>query len=107
MSKVPQPAPVTGKWSADIWSEREGKWAKGKSRVGKYTQDKQENGSSSKEDTEHLKFKAEMAKLQIAEKALSELDDHEDSLAHIRANIKEARKNANGGVEQTRAEKAQ
>eukprot|EP00972_Heterocapsa_arctica_P079132 11664732-Heterocapsa_arctica.AAC.1 len=48
-----------------------------------------------------------MAKLQTAEKTRSALDDQGESLVLIRAKIKEVRKNANGGIEQSRAERAQ
>eukprot|EP00972_Heterocapsa_arctica_P045320 6690124-Heterocapsa_arctica.AAC.1 len=61
----------------------------------------------SKEDTEHMAYKTEMAKLQTAEKALSSLENKKESLALIRAQINEVRKKANGGIELSRAEKAQ
>eukprot|EP00972_Heterocapsa_arctica_P097869 14439967-Heterocapsa_arctica.AAC.1 len=48
-----------------------------------------------------------MAKLQLVGKTLSDMGGNEESLIQVREKIKEARKNINGGVEQTRAEKAQ
>eukprot|EP00972_Heterocapsa_arctica_P043437 6411576-Heterocapsa_arctica.AAC.1 len=48
-----------------------------------------------------------MAKLQSAEKTLAALGDQEESLELIWAKIKEVRKRAKGGEDQSRAEKAQ
>jgi hypothetical protein len=84
-----------------------GKGQKGKRIMGKCAQGKQENGGPSIEDAEILEFKREMAKLQLVGKTLSDMGGNEESLVQVRAKIKEARKNTNGGVEQTRAEKAQ
>eukprot|EP00972_Heterocapsa_arctica_P023077 3395905-Heterocapsa_arctica.AAC.1 len=48
-----------------------------------------------------------MAKLQQVEKTLTDMGDAEESIANVRAKMKELRTKANGGVEQTRSQKAQ
>eukprot|EP00972_Heterocapsa_arctica_P089142 13144898-Heterocapsa_arctica.AAC.1 len=70
---------------------------------GKYNQDNQKG----MEDSEIQEIKKEIAKLQQVEHTLTDMGESEESIANIKAKIKELKVQANGGVEQTRAQKAQ
>jgi hypothetical protein len=71
---------------------------------GKYTQSTQVAPS---EEAIILGLQKEISKLQVTERTLKELGDQQEALDAVLTKIKELKLQANGGVEQSRAEKAQ
>eukprot|EP00972_Heterocapsa_arctica_P111716 16427702-Heterocapsa_arctica.AAC.1 len=59
------------------------------------------------EDSEIQEIKKDIAKLQQVEHTLTDMGESEKSIANIKTKIKELKVQANGGVEQTRSQKAQ
>eukprot|EP00972_Heterocapsa_arctica_P090411 13336557-Heterocapsa_arctica.AAC.1 len=73
---------------------------------GRYSQGPQKGGLST-EESEHQEIKKEIAKLQQVEHALTDLGESEERIETVRAKIRELKLQANGGIEPTRAQKAQ
>eukprot|EP00972_Heterocapsa_arctica_P051878 7631330-Heterocapsa_arctica.AAC.1 len=69
---------------------------------GKYSQGTQKGGFST-EESEHQEIKKE----QQVEHTLTDMGESEESIANVRTNIRELKLQANGGIEPTRAQKAQ